>query len=113
MIDEIKRIIKTSEIMKFVPLRVQWSSHWADLRIEKMMPNGPRRTKMGGRSWRSGWAASTSHSRWGSLHTCFHSYYADLNMFRLPKSAPSSMSQNHKIQRDSVSSIISSRIWRR
>lgn len=60
LVDEIKRIIKTSEIMKYVP---PWKNvHvFSSLTptIGKMTVNGLRRIRMDDRSWRYEWAAST------------------------------------------------------
>ena len=63
LIDEIKRIIKTSEIMKYAHCRrpfieVDRLELRADSRTEKMIANGPKRIRMGVRSWRYAWVAS-------------------------------------------------------
>lgn len=61
--EEIKRIIKTSEIMKYVGPEFSPSSN-THSSIGKTMVNGQRRTRTDVRSWRSRWAASTSHLKY-------------------------------------------------
>jgi hypothetical protein len=52
LIDEIKRIIKTSEIMKYIALDYARSNTFAYTETGKTMQNGPRRIRMDDRSWR-------------------------------------------------------------
>lgn len=52
MVDEIKRIIKTSEIMKYGPVLLQSDFSLAYILAGKMIASGPRRIRMDDRSWR-------------------------------------------------------------
>lgn len=69
MIDEIKRIIKTSEILKYVKQGVTGyklvtiQNTGADNDTGKTMASGHRRTRTGDRSWRSDWEMTTSRLR--------------------------------------------------
>lgn len=64
VIEEIRRIIKTSEIMKYV-LRWKGMRRTTTLtpHIGKTTPNGRRRIRMDGKNWRSGLETSISPSR--------------------------------------------------
>ncbi|TVY27478.1 Protein mago nashi [Lachnellula hyalina] len=54
VVEEIKRIIKLSEIMKYGKLPTA-SSFFADISIGKTTRTGPRRTKTDDKSWKSEW----------------------------------------------------------
>lgn len=82
MVQEIKRIIKDSEIMKYVRHRVPsavYRSALADCRFQptgKMIRNGRRRTRMVDKNWRSGWATNTFLSRYRALQPDIYSIWA-------------------------------------
>lgn len=54
LIAEIKRIIKESEIMKYVDCFQDVNHRRTDGFPGKMTPNGQRRTKMGAKNWKLG-----------------------------------------------------------
>ncbi len=101
MVDEIKRIIKTSEIMKYVscnPRALLFAYSWTG----KMTVNGHRRIRMAGRSWRFGWVASIFPLRCEWKYSFPRAHV--LNDFdRPPRLARSSMLQNRKTQKVCVS----------
>ena len=63
VVEEIKRIIKLSEIMKYGKLPTA-SSFLADISIGKTTRTGPRRTKTDDKSWKSEWEVNTFLSRY-------------------------------------------------
>lgn len=64
MIQEVKRIIKESEIMKYVPqIRLDVATPPTKLRTGKTIPSGLRRTRTDDRSWRSDLGTNTFRSR--------------------------------------------------
>ena len=69
MIQEIKRIIKESEILKYVVFLTALLNYGNvtgtdNDETEKTTRNGLKRTKMADRSWRFDWGASTSRLRY-------------------------------------------------
>jgi len=73
-----------------------------------MTRNGQIRTRMGDKSWKSGWATTISLLK----YVGFVDFMVDImliNTFRQPRLGLWSMSPNPKIPRDYASSIISSR----
>lgn len=71
MIQEIKRIVKESEIMKFVT-KSSLSRRGANMQPERTTPNGPRKTRTGDRSSRFDSEMNTSLSRWVRRSTVSH-----------------------------------------
>ena len=67
LLAEIKRIIKESEIMKYVGLLSRMSLN-TESWLGRMIPSGRRRIRMGARSWRSNGVMSTYHLRSASLN---------------------------------------------
>lgn len=90
MISEIKRIIKESEIMKYIltfPLPSSRDSV-ADISKGKTTASGQRRTRMGAKNWRSEWAMSISHSKYVFSYFTIQSTMTTtlkLNINRQPK----------------------------
>ncbi|KAL3427977.1 mago nashi [Phlyctema vagabunda] len=63
LVDEIKRIIKTSEIMKYVGIFLGIPERIAHNVAGKMIVNGPRRTRMDVRNLKYDWAVNISPLR--------------------------------------------------
>lgn len=62
LVKEIKKIIKESEIMKYVPAWVE-GRRTELMRVGKTIRSGRQRTRTDGKSWRFGWGMSTSTLR--------------------------------------------------
>lgn len=113
VVEEIKRIIKLSEIMKYAKLSIT-SSYLANILIGKTTRTGPRKTRMEGRSWKSEWVANTFLLRYELIFAekppCSLHLNTNQEFFRLPRLVLSSMSQNRKTPKDCASSTTSSKI---
>lgn len=108
VIDEIKRIIKSSEIMKYTSAK-RSEYPQADSCAGKMIANGHKRIRMAVKNLKLGWEMNTSLSRYAQELMSTRKL-ADHYLYRRPRSDRLSMLLNLQTRKDCGSSIIWSRI---